>query len=113
MRKPLRAGGVVLVLGVLVLVGRSWSDTRPAAPRTRVALINLAQVLKQYKKVSDLQEEVKGLLASFQEKAKKIQQQIEAHTKELQQTDLAADKRRVDEKTCVRLHLGNPRAAVL
>jgi Skp family chaperone for outer membrane proteins len=99
MRSLLRVGSVLLILGMLVLVGRSWSDTKPPpAPRTRIALINLAQVIKQYEKIAVFQAEVKELLEPFQGKAKGIQKQIEVHTKELQQTDLQPDKRMQLEK---------------
>jgi Skp family chaperone for outer membrane proteins len=94
MRRLLRAGGVVLILGTLVLVGRSWSETKTApAPRTKVALINLAQVVKNYDKVKAFQNETKAALQHFQEKSKELQKQIETHTKEMQKSDLEADQR--------------------
>src|SRR5438874_7302544 len=100
MNRLLRIGGVVLVLGTLVLASRLWSETKPpAAPNSRVALINLAQVIKHYQKVVAFQPDTKGLLQPYQDKAKILQTQIETHSKELAQADLPADKREKLEKT--------------
>lgn len=76
----------------------------PAAPgggtstQTRIALINLAQVFKGYVKVTNFANENKGMLQPYQDKAKGIQLQIEAHTKELEKKDLAESKRIEYEK---------------
>jgi Skp family chaperone for outer membrane proteins len=93
----------MLTLGVAICA-TSYSAAQPGGapggsePRTRVALVNLAQVIKNYQKVISFQNEVKGLLQPYQDKAKGIQQQIEAHTKELQKTDLQPPKREELEK---------------
>lgn len=91
----------MLTLGVAIYVTSHSAAQQGGGvpePRTRIALVNLAQVIKTYKKVIAFQNEVKGSLQPLQEKAKGIQQQIEAHTKELQKTDLAAATREQLEK---------------
>src|SRR5260370_40754179 len=99
MRRLFRVGSVLLILGMLVLVGRSWSDTKPPpAPRTRIAMINLAQVIKHYEKIAAYQNEVKEYLKSNKDTAKDIQQQIETHTKEEEKTDVQPNKRAQLEK---------------
>ncbi len=56
----LRAGGIALILVVLVFAGRSWSEPKkPPLPRTRVALINLSYVIKHYQKYLNFQAEIK------------------------------------------------------
>jgi len=92
----------MLTLGVAIYVTSHSSAQQGggvgAEPRTRIALVNLAQVIKSYQKVITFQQEVKGLLTPYQDKAKGIQQQIEAHTKELQKTDLQPPNREQLEK---------------
>jgi Skp family chaperone for outer membrane proteins len=92
-----------LTLGLAIYVtGRSSAQPgggmAASEPRTRIALINLAQVIKHYQKVIAFQNEVKGLLQPYQDKAKGIQAQIEAHTKKLQDPALKAEEREVTEK---------------
>jgi Skp family chaperone for outer membrane proteins len=92
----------MLTLGVAIYVTSHSAAQQGGGvggePRTRIALINLAQVIKSYQKVITFQNEVKGLLQPYQDKAKGIQQQIEAHTKELQKTDLQPANREQLEK---------------
>jgi hypothetical protein len=43
-----RPGGVLLAAAGLVVVGRSWSGPppRPPAPKSRIALVNMAYIFK-------------------------------------------------------------------
>jgi Skp family chaperone for outer membrane proteins len=65
----------VLALGVLCYAGRLWAEPQVAptptpqagaAPRTRVALLNLTYVIKNYTKYISFQEEIKGIIKPFQ-----------------------------------------------
>ncbi len=94
MKRLLGVGMLCLLLGLSVLVGRLGSQPRPnEGPRTRIALINLGVVFKNSARVNDYNEANKALLQPYQEKAKDLQQQIEAHTKALAQKDLPDDIR--------------------
>ena len=62
-------------------------------PRTRVALVNLAQVFKGYEKVAAFSAANKKLLEPYAQRAKMIQLQIEAHTDALKVEDLTLEQR--------------------
>lgn len=76
MRDSLRVGGVLLILWALPLMARSWHETgraapapvRPARPTTKVALINLSYVLKNYQKVKTFEKELKTATLPYQAK---------------------------------------------
>jgi Skp family chaperone for outer membrane proteins len=90
----------MLTLGAAICVS-SMTRAQQAGggtPTSRIALINLAQVFKGYEKVKAFTNENKKMLEPFAEKAKGIQAQIEAHTKELEKKDLPEDKRFETEK---------------
>jgi Skp family chaperone for outer membrane proteins len=82
------------------LVSQKGYAQQPAAvaPQTKVALLNLMQVIKNYGKFTNFQNEVKTLLQPYQDRDKAIKQQIEAHTKELQKPDLQPAQREQFEK---------------
>jgi Skp family chaperone for outer membrane proteins len=92
----------MLTLGVAICVSSMTRAQQPAAGggtlNTRIALINLAQVFKNYDKVKAFSAENRKMLEPYSEKAKGIQQQIEAHTKELEKKDLPEAKRFEYEK---------------
>jgi Skp family chaperone for outer membrane proteins len=90
----LRTGGVLLFVGMLVVVGKSLSEPQvPPAPKSRIALINLAQVFKGYAKVACFNNETKKLIEPLKIKAKRIQIQIDAHTRELETKEMSDDQR--------------------
>ncbi len=99
MRRSLQVGGMVLILGTLVLVGHLASAPKQTpTPRTRIALINLAQVFKGYHKVTAYANESKKLLEPYQEKAKELKEQIEAHAKALEDKTLPEETRKEHER---------------
>lgn len=99
MKRLLQSTVVVLVVGLLISVGRSGSETNPTPPpRTRTALINLSQVFKGYSKVTEYANANKAMLEPYQTRAKEIQQKVEGLTKELENKELLADKRGQLEK---------------
>ncbi len=99
MRRVLRVGGVILILLTVLLAGRLGSETRPKPePRSRIALVNLAQVSKGYAKVADFTAVKKQLVKPFEVKIKDLKEQIEAHLKALEKKDLAEETRSQHEK---------------
>ncbi len=99
MKSMLRIVVVGLLLGLGLLVGRSSSQTRTKPePRTRVALINLAQVFKGYAKVTHYTNANKVMLQPFQDKVKDLQQKIAGFNEELEKKDLPDEKKILIEK---------------
>ena len=76
MRDLLRVGGVLLVLGALTLIARSWAETGWAAPapaseakpKTKVALINISHVLKSYDKFKTFRNDLLAAMVPYQAK---------------------------------------------
>ncbi len=98
MRRSLVIGGV-LILAVLILADRLGSQPKPPqAPRTRMGLVNMAQVLRDYVKVAALTAENQKLLKPYQEKLQDLKEQIDAHTKALEQKDLSEESRAQHQK---------------
>jgi Skp family chaperone for outer membrane proteins len=95
-----RTGGVLLILVLPVVAGRTSSQPRPApqAPRTRVALLNLAQVFKHYQKVITYTAQNKKIIQPYEEKIRDHKHHIEVLTMELERNDLAEAKRAEYEK---------------
>ncbi len=98
MRNMLQTGCLLVLLATVVLAGRSGSEPRPAtSPGTRIALVNLALVYKDYAKAVEFGKETKAALQPFEDQIKELKEQIEAHKKALEQKDLAADLRNEHE----------------
>src|SRR4051812_11723657 len=95
MKGVFRAGCVVLVLSALTFVGRSWSEApkAPPAPRTKVGMVNLAVVLKNYKKFTVYQEEMKTALQAFQKRDKEFKREIEDLAREFKEPGQSAEMR--------------------
>jgi Skp family chaperone for outer membrane proteins len=94
MKRLLGAGGVVLVLALLLVAGRSRSEPqKPPAPHTRVGLINLGVVLKQYEKVSDYTAEMKEEFSRFDKALKERKEQMLELSKKVADKDLSEEER--------------------
>src|SRR5437016_5528437 len=101
MRNLLRAVLVFAALGLLTCVSRSWSEApkRPPAPRTRVALVNLSYVVKNYNKFKSFQDEMKAELERYQERDKELEKQLEKLSKRLARGSLTPEEtEEVEEK---------------
>lgn len=89
MKKAVLAAGIFLALGVLWYVSPLSGQTPPpannpqaaptqAAPaRTRIAIMNLAYVIKNYDKYKRFQDEIKSILEPFQKKDTELRQKME------------------------------------
>ncbi|MHB1425913.1 MAG: OmpH/Skp family outer membrane protein [Gemmataceae bacterium] len=87
MKKTVLAAGGFLALGVLCYVSQLWgqaqsqSSNPPAAAatpaKTRIAILNLAYVIKNYEKYKRFQEEIKGIVEPLQKKDTELRQALE------------------------------------
>jgi outer membrane protein len=109
------AVGLAGAAAALIYVGALWADpappAAPAAPqvRTRVALLNLTYVIKNYKKYQAYQEEIKADLKKYDDQAKMEQAKVEALRKDIQDPktseadraakskDLVAEQRKLED----------------
>ncbi len=101
------ATGMAVLSGAIYL-GSTLSAQQPTgpqaqppaavpAPQTKIALINLNYVVKNYAKFIALQGEMKGVLTEYQTKDKDLATRFDAKTKELQTPNLPpAQKDKVD-----------------
>jgi Skp family chaperone for outer membrane proteins len=95
MRRLPYAGSAFLILAVLAVTGRSWSDgnPQPPAPRTRVAVLNYGHVLRNTAKYKSYTEKLMGKVAVFEKRSQELQDQIKTLQKELQAPGTSADRR--------------------
>lgn len=90
MKKMVLAAGCFLALGVLWCVGplsgQTPTQNNPQAAatpaRTRIALLNLTYVIKNYVKYQHFQEEIKGIVEPYQKKDADLRQALENLKKE-------------------------------
>jgi Skp family chaperone for outer membrane proteins len=87
-------GFVLLILITLVGVGRLWSQPKkePAVPHTRIGIINLAYVIKNYDKWKVFSAEIKEEIQRGEERVKGKQAQILELQKEALEPGLPAEK---------------------
>jgi Skp family chaperone for outer membrane proteins len=104
-KKTVVAVGSVLVVAGLCYVGSLRGQPPASTPqqatptqptRTRIALLNLTYVIKNYEKYKTFQNEIKGIIGPFQEKDASLRRQLEELKKNLEvhpdQTDEAQRK---------------------
>jgi Skp family chaperone for outer membrane proteins len=99
-RTVLVAGGI-LALGAILYAGRlraqpSSGAPAPAAapaPRTRIALLNLTYVLKNYEKFQNFQNEIKGAFEPFQKTDRDKKAALDVLSKEAQDPKISEAKR--------------------
>jgi Skp family chaperone for outer membrane proteins len=94
----------VALLGALLAGRLAAQPGRPAAvaePKTKVALINLTYVIKNYKKFTTFQDEIKSSVSPFQVNDTKYKQEGEKLAKELQQPTTKDERREQIEKRIV------------
>ena len=93
-KKAVLAAGMLLALGVLCYVapsrGQTPNNSTAASPSTsstgtRIAILNITYVLKNYAKYQHFQEEMKGIVDPFQKKHESLQQQLQDLQKQAQQ----------------------------
>ena len=102
-RKAIIAAAAVAVVGALIYVGGLWAQSavpsvpaKPAAaPRTKIALLNLTYVITYYGKYQAYKEEMKALAKPYEEQIKAKQAELEVFRKEA--TNPATLPARVEE----------------
>jgi Skp family chaperone for outer membrane proteins len=101
----LRSGGVLLILGTLVSTGPSWSEMKPKppAPRTRIGLVNLSHVVKNYAKYERFQTEIKEIIERYQKRDKDLRESSDRLNKQLEDISLSEEEREEIEKKVKKL----------
>ena len=102
-RKAIVATASVAVVGALIYVGGLWAQSsvpsvpaKPAAaPRTKIALLNLTYVVSYYHKYQAYKEEMKAIAKPYEDQIKGKQAEGEAMRKEA--TNPATPAARVEE----------------
>jgi Skp family chaperone for outer membrane proteins len=94
-KKTVMATGGFILLGVLCYVGQlsgqqnssTNGQQAPAAPpaRTRIALLNLTYVIKNYDKYKHFQEEIKGIIEPFQARDTELRKQADTLRKKAEE----------------------------
>jgi Skp family chaperone for outer membrane proteins len=79
MRAMLWMGSVVVALAAVVGASRLWAESKEKkpAPRTRIGLINLTYVIKNYDKYKNFQEEMREFVEPFQKRDAELRSQLE------------------------------------
>ena len=94
MKGLFKAGGVALILGLLLFASRSQSEPqKPQAPKMRIGVINLGYVLKNYKKVDTYTSEMKAKFTEFDQALKVLKGDMEKLTKKSQDKELSDEER--------------------
>jgi Skp family chaperone for outer membrane proteins len=102
----------VLALGLAAYLGSQLqaqqpgtAPARPAAaePRTRIALLNLAYVIKNYKKTETFQAEIKAEFKNYEARAQAKRAQMEQLAKHASDPKTTPEQRESDEKTITQL----------
>jgi Skp family chaperone for outer membrane proteins len=104
MKGLLYAGGVAVVLGALLFAGRSWSEPqKPAAPRSRIAVVNMGYVLKNYKKVEAYTAEMKETYKKFDDTMKAKKNEIEARNKLVKDPESTPEQKEAALKEIIKI----------
>jgi len=104
MRTMIWAGTVVVALAVLIGAGRlgaEGKDKKPAKPAdagTRIGLLNLTYVIKNYDKYKQFQEDIKKAFAPFEETQKELRKEAEDLSKQVTPTTPAEEKAEIESK---------------
>src|SRR5581483_8728783 len=79
MRAVLWMGSVVVASVVVIGASRLWAESKEKKPasRTRIGLVNLTYVIKNYDKYKEFQLEVKKFVEPFQERDAELRSQLE------------------------------------
>lgn len=83
-----RMAGLGVAAAVVLAASCLWAESKEKKsppPRTRIGLLNLTYVIKNYEKYKHFQEEVKNDVEPFQQRDRKLKAQIDKLTEELKQ----------------------------
>lgn len=79
MKTVFRMGSLILVAAIVLGASRLWAENKEKkpAPRTRIGVLNLTFVIKNYNKYNRFQEEIKGIIEPFQRRDTELRAQLE------------------------------------
>lgn len=88
MKTVYRLGSLIVAAAVIFGAGRLWAENQKKKPplRTRIGLVNLTYVIKNYDKYKQFQEEVKEIAEPFQKRDQKLHAQFDKLKEKLQQS---------------------------
>lgn len=94
MRSVLWMGGVVVALAAVVGASRLWAESKEKkpAPRTRIGIINLTYVIKNYDKYKEFQEEIKKYVEPYQKRDAELRQQLKELRSQAEKSSLVPAK---------------------
>jgi Skp family chaperone for outer membrane proteins len=103
MKDWLRLGGLLLLVGALFLAGRSWSGSPVAGPpgksKSRVAVINVAEVMRNYDRFKAFQKVVQGLAGPFQARDKAYRKESQKLAEEAKDKTITVERReKIEER---------------
>jgi Skp family chaperone for outer membrane proteins len=94
----LAVGALVYGANVRPQAGTKEDRAGQPSPRTRVALVNLSYVVKNYEKFKDFQQEIKEAAEPYQKRDVDLKARAESLAKQLQDPNVAAEKKPEIEK---------------
>jgi Skp family chaperone for outer membrane proteins len=95
MRALLWTSGLIVALATFLAVGRLSADgdeNKNEEPQTRIGLVNLTYVIKNYSKYKDFQEEIRDIIGPFQQKDGQLREKLEQLRLEGQQLSEQASR---------------------
>ena len=112
MKKRFMVGATAALASVTLVGSWLWAQpggstapktTAPAAAQTRIALLNLTQVIKGYNKYINFQSEMKGLLKVYEDKHTKLRATIEGYQKDIQKPETSPQQKEQMTKEVTKL----------
>jgi len=103
-KKTVLTAGGLLALAVLCYAGRSWGQAQPtgqtnnstspspaaaATPKTRIALLNLTYVIKNYMKYKNFQQEIQSSIEPFKKQDTELRKRLEELSKKAESAPAA------------------------
>jgi Skp family chaperone for outer membrane proteins len=94
MKTVFRMGSLMVAAAVILGASRLWAENKEKkpAPRTRIGLLNLTFVIKNYNKYNRFQEEIKGIIEPFQKRDAELRAQLEKLRAEAEKPSLVPVK---------------------
>ncbi len=94
MKTAFRLGSFVVALAVVIGAGHLWAESKEkkAPPRTRIGLLNITYVIKNYDKYKQFQEEIKEVVAPFQKRDAELRAQLEKLRTEAEKSSILQTK---------------------
>lgn len=94
MRAVLWMGGVVVALAAVVGASQLWAESKEKkpAPRTRIGILNLTYVIKNYDKYKEFQEEIKKYVEPYQKRDAELRQQLKELRSQAEKSSLIPAK---------------------